>query len=223
MSDLFRVALIIVIGYFIISTPHAPPITLPGNLFIENCDTVNTSIWAIANPNCDYPTANGGTWIFHYPASTETFILPMTEQKFQYGSYEARIKMSGPKPNSQRYYFYLIDNNGAGSTYGELDMFEVNYWEQRESVSNYRGFSAKGEYYTPTINYDDGQWHTWKFIFTPTVERIYIDNILQYTITETNPKIFPEYPMNLKIGGYNNGSVNQDFTLWVDWIKYTPI
>ena len=203
---------------YVLPPPNPPPQQEP--TFIENCDIFDTSKWML-----DYggpgPLVSDGTWILNFPANTEKYIIPESRQLFGYGTYECRFKMSGPKPNSQRYYFYLIRNQPSPD-YGELDMFEVNYYEQRQSVSNYNGseINAIGEYYQGTVDYEDGVWHTWKFEYFPTQEKAYIDEILQYIFQRT--EYIPKPPMELLIGGYSDGTGAYDFTMTIDWIKYTP-
>jgi hypothetical protein len=193
--------------------------------FTENCNTYNSTLWNFEGVP---PSVNSGTWVFDFPANTAKTCIAysmINQHYWGYGTYELNFKMSGHKPDSQRYYLYLI-MNVPDPNYKEIDMFEKNYSEQRESWSVYKyGYDAYN-YYTSSINYEDGAYHTWRCDYTATYVKFYIDDVLQDSYIPVVGAI-SEPPMELLFGGHSCGDTtygtNYAFTMTVDWFKYTGI
>ena len=203
--------------------------------FTENCDTWDKTKWSYYwNP----PTVSAGTWVFNLPAGwkgqQQANFLNFTE----YGTYEVRFKTSGPKVAGTRWYVFLYDapNGDRAIGHDELDLTQV--WNSRPTVSEYsisywvNGKTSSmgiGYWYINVlakygINFEDGNYHIFKYAYSTNDLIIYVDNvqIFKWSVDCKNTTALglPVPPMQLMIGAKGEGTSTSSWSLTVDYIKY---
>lgn len=207
--------------------------------FYEPCNTVNQNLWSTYWTN-GLPIANGnGEWLFTEPAGQSGIKQANWHLMTGYGTYEVRLKTTERVDRANWYIFLYAAPNGEGAGKGhmELDLLEnwgggsANEYTVCVWVNGTTGGGGVGYWYLDTLDYgvtiDDQAYHIYKYVYTSNDILAYVDNIkiFQWTIDCTNKEKIgmPLPPMQFMIGLGSKSGTTEDFTMTIDYIRYTAI
>lgn len=155
--------------------------------FSEKCESLNLSKWGIT---WNAPSVESGTWAFHFNAETQKNIQVMYLDKCNYGTFTLDFRTSGPRVADTNYwvFLYYAPDGDFTPTAQELDLMEVygNRPYPSEFVTGFwrdgkTGTMNVGYWYTVSaVNWEDGNWHRFKFDFTKNRVAFYVDDILVF-------------------------------------------
>lgn len=201
--------------------------------FIENCNSIDMNIW---QQEYDLPVVENGTWRMTVPKgiSRDFRIKSKDDNKFGYGTYKITFKTSGSRVAGVNFSTFFYNDQRPSGPFNEVDIPECfgNMNINQLSISSYRDTmeSNKYVYFTSPINFEDGNYHTWKFIYLPDRYEFYVDNVLAkiWKNTDAVPAPIAKPPMKfypLAVGSMMAGGYppNKDWTVWIDKIEYEPI
>ena len=209
------------------------PITLSAQtsniIFEENCNTFNQSKW---DTPWNQPSVSGGTWVFSFPAGSTVKKQADYIDFTGYGTYEVRLRTSGPKVAGVNWWIFLMQS----SPWNELDFAEI--WGKHSTTSEYtitfwvdgkQTGGGTGYWYIDTlstygVNFEDGNFHTFKYVYSANDLIVYLDDIKifqwQNDCIDKTLLGIPPPPMQFMIGGKGDGTQTSDWSLIVDYIKY---
>jgi beta-glucanase (GH16 family) len=183
------------------------------------------------------PIAVNGEWVFNIPAGVAKNIRPRSKlPNFGYGHYKITFRTSGPRVSGIRYSpFLYLDQTSSGGPFNELDIPELfgSQSPTTMSISTYKGSDPNNayNYFESSINFEDGQTHTWEFNYLPDKLEFYVDGVLQYWTDPNNPytaKMIPciaDPPMYLYIlvDARQGNLTTQDWTFYLNQIEYQAL
>jgi hypothetical protein len=193
---------------------------------IETCDGWDSSKWVYEG---NRPSVVNGTWIFQFPAGTEKLIHARSVALFGYGHYKITFRTSGPRQPDIDYYVFLYnDQTGSGGPYNELDIPELfgSHTSTTMSISTYRDSITNNvyQYWQSTINFEDGQAHTWEFNYLEKRLEFYVDG--QFSFAWDDDPVTPHFanpPMYIIIGGRGSGTNTVPWMWYISQIEYQAL
>jgi hypothetical protein len=221
-----------------------PVFTQAEAAWTETCDTWDDSKWTYYY---NQPTVVGdGTWKFPIPAGWSGNVQAVHRAITGYGTYTVTMKIDGsrrPLTGLNWYSMFLFSES-----LNEVDSPESLMWGNATTYTTsiaIHPYDPQGNYkinpnepdgkwywiFEATEDVEDGNWHTWKTEFTSTELKLYIDDVLQKTITNgsdaewnvTNIDFWPTVTdMQLMIGAGFDGSQTSQWDMYVSEITYTP-
>jgi hypothetical protein len=210
--------------------------------FRETCDDFDSSIWTYYwNP----PVVVGdGTWLFEFPAGESRTVQAVLRDYTDYGTYTLRFKVSARRPiEGLNWYGMFI----FGESLNEIDFPEnqggfnsqtmtICIWSYDASGNRIMNPNeVNGQWYwffDSATDFEDGDWHTWKVVYTPDQIDFYTDDILDFTVTNHNNAYWDVNDLNffptvgdlqLMIGGGVSGAQPMTWQYFVDEITYSPL
>ena len=189
--------------------------------FVENCNTWNTNLWEhYWNP----PDVVGGTWVCDFPVGVEKTVQAHRLEMTGYGTYIVRFRTSGPRVPGVNFYFFLYNSEIPEPNHQELDMAEIyggNPTPREWSISMWCDGNNDYWFFQAPIDFEDGDFHVFRCIYTSEGVKLKIDEIPMFTINENPESPFIPYPpMQFIIGGNSDGTAVENFQFIIDKILY---
>jgi hypothetical protein len=204
--------------------------------FDENCSNWDTGRWSSLWTS---PSASNDTWVFNFPAGWTGRMQANHIDFTDYGTYEVKLKTSGPRVNGTNWWIFLYNapNGYHAPLHQELDFAEISgshpivseyslsLWVNGKTVDQEGiGYWYIDIYDKYGINFEDGNFHAFKYNYSSDDLIIYIDDIqiFKWSTDCVNKTALglPIPPMQFMIGGDGDGPSKSDWSLIVDYIKY---
>jgi hypothetical protein len=208
--------------------------------FVETCDRFDLKQWSYYwNP----PVVSDGTWLFEFPAGERHAAQAVRHDFTDYGTYSLRFRVSARHPPELAWYGMFI----FGESRNEIDFPELQggFTPQTLSVAMW-SYDASGNrivnpnelngqwywFFDSATDFEDGDWHTWKVVYTPDQIDFYTDEILDFTVTNhnnsywnvTDVDFFPTVgDMQVIVGGGTATAPSETWQFIIDEITYTSL
>lgn len=207
--------------------------------FSEQCNTVDNSLWSTFWTN-GLPIASGGYWNFTISVGTAAIKQANYANMTGYGLYTIRMKVPYPPQSGVNWFVFLYGNWGDynpnqmeldfAEVYGSMPAntgYSITFWTNGTQVEKegigywFINTTAKG------ISYDDGNFHTYVYNYTPTDLTASIDGVKIFDwqtdcINKTDQGM-PIPPMRFMIGMDANGSQASSASMLIDFITYDAL
>ncbi len=137
---------------------------------------------------------------------------------YKYGKFEFRVRTEADPSTATSGVVLTWPQSGNWPIDGENDMYETGTGSSRNPFHTYIHYGANNSQHSFTHNADGTQWHIMAMEWSPTAIKMYRDDALVWTMTDTNaiPDVY--HHLCIQLDAFKS-TMTGVVHMYVDWVK----
>ncbi len=144
------------------------------------------------------------------------------KSNYKYGKFEFRVRTEADPSTATSGVVLTWPQSNNWPIDGENDMYETGTSSSRNPFHTYIHYGANNSQYSFTEQADGTQWHIMAMEWSPSAIKMYRDDVLVWTLTDTNaiPDVY--HHLCIQLDAFKD-TMTGTVHMYVDWVKiYQP-